>query len=146
MWVIGKLTYLKYVDPVKGYGIFAWKLIKIHSYIGEYTGRVYANSNDAPNNSWPYHFGLDPVKLIVDAYLEGSACRIINHSCDPNCAAKYVTHQGLVKIVIIALRNIHPDEELTINYNWEYDDIEDAVVIGHDNFYLHVKLKSVIEY
>ncbi|CAF1494039.1 unnamed protein product [Didymodactylos carnosus] len=49
---------------------------------------------------------------------------LMNHSCDPNCYSDR-TYQGLKKgqeTAVIALRDIHADDEITIDYNLaEYD-------------------------
>ena len=43
------------------------------------------------------------------------ASRLFNHSCMPNAAAKYQLQQSqLVKMEIVALRDILPDEEVTV--------------------------------
>ena len=40
---------------------------------------------------------------VIDATLNGSAARFINHSCDPNCFSKIVSVDGTKHIVIFAL-------------------------------------------
>jgi SET domain-containing protein len=57
---------------------------------------------------------------VIDGTRGGNSARWINHSCDPNCEALIEEHDGpdrrKDKVVIEALRNIRPGEELTYNY------------------------------
>jgi SET domain-containing protein len=52
-------------------------------------------------------------KTVIDAIRRGNSARWINHSCSPNCEA--LDDEG--RIYIEAVRNIHPGEELTYDYN-----------------------------
>jgi Proteins containing SET domain len=57
---------------------------------------------------------------VIDANHKGNDARWINHSCDPNCEAVVVEHEGddrsKDRIFIEAIRDIRPGEELTYNY------------------------------
>jgi len=46
-----------------------------------------------------------------------NTARYINHSCDPNCALQTTSRT----IWVVALRDIQAGEELTHQYNYEYD-------------------------
>ena len=41
---------------------------------------------------------------VIDATLNGSAARFINHSCDPNCFSKIVSVEAMKHIVIFAMK------------------------------------------
>lgn len=69
-----------------------------------------------------YMFKLNN-EIIIDATLKGNAARFINHSCNPNCTAKHVsltlgTRGESQHIIIFAMKNIKPGEELTYDYRF----------------------------
>lgn len=46
------------------------------------------------------------------------ASRLFNHSCVPNCAAKYIiTPTETVRMEVVALRNIAPGEEVSLAFS-----------------------------
>ena len=49
----------------------------------------------------------------------GNIARFINHSCDPNCITQKWNVLGEVMVGIFAIKNIHPDEELTFDYKFD---------------------------
>jgi len=59
--------------------------------------------------------------LAIDAFFYGNHSRFVNHSCSPNMVAIAVHTENrnilLPRIVFFALKDIHPGEELTIDYN-----------------------------
>ncbi|RYE96252.1 MAG: SET domain-containing protein, partial [Methanobacteriota archaeon] len=64
-----------------------------------------------------YLFRLDN-EWIVDATLDGSAARFINHCCEPNCYSDVITVNGQKRIVIFAMRELETGEEVTYNYKF----------------------------
>jgi SET domain-containing protein len=102
-----------------GLGLFAVKPIKRLAYIVTYRGPRISNEEAerreargarflfALNNTWT-----------IDGSPRWNLARYINHSCRPN--AKPVTRKG--GIVIVALRRIEPEEEITYDYGGEYRD------------------------
>lgn len=67
-----------------------------------------------------YLFRLDK-EYIIDATFNGNKARYLNHSCDANCSAKIITVQAQKHIIICANRQIKSGEELTYNYNFDYE-------------------------
>lgn len=67
-----------------------------------------------------YLFRLDR-EYIIDATFNGNKARYLNHSCDANCSAKIITVQSQKHIIISANRAIKSGEELTYNYNFDYE-------------------------
>ena len=69
-----------------------------------------------------YMFRLDE-HFVVDATSQGSLARFVNHSCDPNCYTKIISHEGRRKIALYAKRPIFAGEELCYDYKFaiEYD-------------------------
>lgn len=56
--------------------------------------------------------------MIIDggATEEGLA-KFINHSCDPNCRVSVRRVRDRTRILIVAIRDIGPGEEITFYYN-----------------------------
>lgn len=58
-------------------------------------------------------------KEVIDPSVKGNIARFINHSCDPNCITQKWNVLGEVMVGIFAIKNIHPDEELTFDYKFD---------------------------
>jgi len=89
--------------------------------VAEYTGPRLTNSqaDDIYEHSpRTYLFGLVDGEHVVDG--DGIAA-FINHSCEPNCEADEI--KGCV--IIRAIRNIAPGEELAYDYNLYDGDLDD---------------------
>ena len=100
-----------------GLGLFATKPIKRGAYIAAYRGRRIstAESDLREARGAKYMFALNK-RWVIDGSPRWNVARYINHSCRPN--AKPVGRNG--GIVIVALRQIAPDEEITYDYGPEY--------------------------
>ena len=104
---------------VTGLGLFATKPIKRKAYIATYRGRRVSNeeADRLEAQGSKYLFELTK-RWTIDGSSRWNVARYINHSCRPN--AKPVGRKG--GIVIVALRRIEPEEEITYNYGPEYFD------------------------
>ena len=104
---------------IAGHGLFAAQAIqqgtKIIRYIGEKITTEESDRRLAAGNV--YIFGLNE-RFALDGATPKNTARYINHSCDPNCH----TEQYGNTIWIVALRDIQVGEELTYNYEYEFDD------------------------
>jgi uncharacterized protein len=102
---------------VTGLGLFAIKRIKRAAYIAAYRGRriTTEESDRREARGARYMFALNK-RWVIDGSPRWNAARYINHSCRPN--AKPVGRKG--GIVIVALRQIEPDEEITYDYGRDY--------------------------
>ena len=102
-----------------GLGLFAVRPIKRGVYIATYRGRRVsaeeAERREARGAS--YMFELNK-RVVIDGSPRWNVARYINHSCRPN--AEPIGRNG--GIVIVALRRIEPDEEITYDYGKEYYD------------------------
>lgn len=101
-------------ETVVGKGVFAESSCPANAVIGEITGDIVTN---CPNGS-SYSFEIDD-----RTQLEPHApFRYLNHSCEPNCEFDWFDEHGtngnVAPLYLIALRDIWPGEELTIDYNW----------------------------
>src|SRR6516225_1348980 len=100
-----------------GLGLFATRSIKRSAYIATYRGRR-ISSEEADRRKArgaKYMFELNK-RWVIDGSPRWNVARYINHSCRPN--AKPVGRKG--GIVIVALRQIEPGEEITYDYGREY--------------------------
>lgn len=99
-----------------GKGVFARRRYPAEAVIGEIAGQII----DDP------HYGSDYCMNIGDGRaLEPAApFRYVNHSCEPNCEFDFfdLSDAGQTdtrrRVFLIALQEIKPGEELTIDYNW----------------------------
>ena len=100
-----------------GLGLFATKRIKRGAYIAAYRGRriTTKESDQREARGARYMFALNK-RWVIDGSPRWNVARYMNHSCRPN--AKPVGRRG--GIVIVALRQIEPDEEITYNYGQDY--------------------------
>lgn len=117
-------------SPIHGNGVFAVAPIKKGEEIIEYKGtlmtHVEADSmyGDGGETGHTFLFTLNDYYLI-DANRKGNTARWINHSCDPNCQALIEESENgdprKDRVLIEAIRNIKPGEELTYDYGITLD-------------------------
>ncbi|HKZ01228.1 MAG TPA: SET domain-containing protein-lysine N-methyltransferase [Pyrinomonadaceae bacterium] len=100
-------------SAIEGKGCFATKPFQRGRKIAEYTGERISNAEAnrrakrkrlricALNNRWS-----------LDGSRGGNGTHYINHSCEPNAFMKVIYDH----ILFIALRDIKPGEEITIDY------------------------------
>jgi|SRR5690349_9156843 len=86
---------------------------QVIEYVGEKITKAQSIKRCAASNA--YIFTLDS-EFDLDGDVAWNPARFINHSCAPNCEAE-IDHEQ--RIWIVALREIHPGEELTFNYNYD---------------------------
>jgi SET domain-containing protein len=100
-------------SDIEGKGCFATTGFRKHRKIAEYAGEKISNAEAnrranrrrlricALNNRWS-----------LDGSRGGNGTHYINHSCEPNAFMKILYNH----ILFIALRDIEPGEEITIDY------------------------------
>ncbi len=111
---------IRYMNPIKGYGLFATSELKAWTFIGEYTG-VVKKRNLLFKNTNDYCFMYPKTRLLekpltIDGLHEGNYTRFINHHAQPNLEALSVFHDGLFKIIFRSIRAIPAYEELCYDY------------------------------
>ncbi len=119
-------TYEVKQSPLHGKGVFARAFIAADTAIFEYTGeRISAEEADekaASHPDDPFHtffFSLS-CGFIIDGSVDGNDARWINHSCEPNCEAQ--ENEAGTRVYVVALRDIHPGEELLFDYGLVIDE------------------------
>lgn len=112
---------------IQGKGVFAVTRIRNGRRLIEYTGErispeeeAIRYDDEAMERHHTFLFHIDE-ETTIDGAVGGNDSRFINHSCDPNCEA--VDEEG--RIYIEAIRTIHPGEELTYDYGFEFNPDED---------------------
>src|SRR3984957_10232696 len=100
-----------------GLGMFAVKPIKRRAHIVAYRGPLLTEEEAVRHEARDarYLFILNS-KWTIDGSPRWNLARYINHSCRPN--AEPITRNG--GIVIVALRRIEPEEEITYDYGSDY--------------------------
>lgn len=117
-------------SPIHGNGVFATAPIKKGEEIIEYKGTLMTHGEadvmygDGGETGHTFLFTLND-DYLIDANRKGNTARWINHSCDPNCQALVLEDEDgnprKDKVVIEAIRNIKPGEELTYDYGITLD-------------------------
>jgi len=97
-----------------GLGLFATKLIRRGTFIVRYTGRKLRNAV-ADQLDTKYLFEINS-RWTIDGSSRSNIARYINHSCRPNAETDIKKH----KILISAIKTIHPGDEITYNYGRDY--------------------------
>jgi SET domain-containing protein len=101
-------------SPGMGWGLFARAEISQGDFIVEYTGTK-LSAEQADESKSKYLFEIDD-KVTLDGEDQSNHGRWLNHSCVPNVEA----FEDEQKILLYAMRDIFPGEELTIDYGQEY--------------------------
>lgn len=111
-------------SSIHGNGVFAREAIakgeRVIEYKGELRSHEEVDAGEAGDveSGHTFLFTLND-EWVIDGTRRGNVARWINHSCKPNCEALIVEHDSdrrRDKVVIEALRDITPGEELTYNY------------------------------
>jgi len=117
-------VYIRWIDDVLGYGLFADKDLHPGVFVGEYTGivrRLYRRHPDP--NAYCLHY---PTKFwswkyyAIDALHEGNLTRFINHSDDPNLQPLCTVQRGLLHQIFVTKRAVKADTQLTFDYGVDY--------------------------
>lgn len=106
-------------SEIHRWGVYAEESIppnrKVIEYIGEKISRR-ESKRRAEERGGVYLFTLNNY-WNIDGAVNGSGAEFINHSCDPNLAARIVKEH----IIYVSRRPIQPGEELTIDYRFDKD-------------------------
>jgi len=103
-----------------GKGVFATRRFPIRAVIGEIKGSIIADASYCSDYCFDMENGcqLEPAPPF----------RYVNHSCDPNCEFDWLDEGPEAaslesrQVYLIALREIDLGDELTIDYNWPFEE------------------------
>ena len=116
-------VYIKWVDPIKEYGLFANKDFPQRAFLGEYSGIIkkYKKIIDDRNPYlFEYSIGYKKTAYTIDAREQGNLIRFVNHSFETNVTPLAVYLDGIIHIIFRTNKPIKKDEELTYNYGPNY--------------------------
>ncbi|KAK6179037.1 hypothetical protein SNE40_011484 [Patella caerulea] len=120
----------EFLTEERGYGVLTTQPIKNGDFILEYLGEVVSEqefrrrmTEDYSLDCHHYCLSLDS-GMVIDGYRMANVGRFVNHSCQPNCEMQKWTVNGLNRMVLFALRDIQPMEELTYDYNFDSFNME----------------------
>ncbi len=116
-------VYLKWIDTIKEYGLFANAQFHANAFLGEYTGNIrkYKKIIDDKNSYlFEYSIGYKKTPFTIDAQEKGSLIRFVNHSFNPNITPLSVYLDGAMHLIFRTNREIKKDEELTYDYGPHY--------------------------
>ncbi|XP_059153755.1 mucin-4-like isoform X2 [Physella acuta] len=131
--MLSQLTCVSVADVRKNRkGLKATQEIPAGQVVIEYKGRVmlrhdydkeyaFVNSFKKLQPFVLFYSKLD-VDLCVDARIFGNEARFIRRSCSPNAEVKHIFTQGKVYFVIVSLRDISAGDEITIPFDYNYQD------------------------
>jgi SET domain-containing protein len=104
-------------SKIHRWGIYAAEFIPAGRKVIEYTGeRINRRETKRRSESSDliYLFTLDSY-WTLDGSVGGSGAQYINHSCDPNLVTRIIKGH----IIYMAMRDIRPGEELTVDYRFD---------------------------
>ncbi|MEI8301074.1 MAG: SET domain-containing protein-lysine N-methyltransferase [Chlamydiota bacterium] len=116
-------VYVKWINPLVGYGLFALEDIPSYTWIGEYTGVIRKRNRhlDQYNN---YIFGYvvasADTPFVIDAQNQGNYTRFINHSDEPNLRSTWLVSDHIGHIILVTQQKILKHTQLTYDYGMDY--------------------------
>jgi SET domain-containing protein len=109
-------------STIDGHGLFACQAIPAGTRISQYVGERIDKAESLRHCEAGNHFifSLDD-HWDIDGSVPENLARFANHSCSPNCESIVEGSE----VWIVALRDIHPGEEITYNYGYDLDEYRD---------------------
>lgn len=116
-------TYIKWISPLIGYGLFSAEDIPQYSFIGEYTGVVRKRRRGLDKYN-DYIFGYvtanSSTPFVIDAADKGNYTRFINHSDEPNLYSTWLIVKNICHVILVTKEAIPKDTQLTYDYGPTY--------------------------
>jgi SET domain-containing protein len=106
-------------SPIHGVGGFARSDMAAGARLIEYVGERITKQESLTRceRSNEYIFAIDDTHDL-DGNVEWNPARFLNHSCEPNCEARF--EHG--HIWLVAIRDVRAGDELTFNYSYDLED------------------------
>lgn len=117
------LTYVRWVDPLVGYGLFTGENLPQYSLVGEYVGVVRKRSSKLDRYNH-YIFGYvaadSYTPFVIDAERRGNHTRFINHSDTPNLYSTWLIVKNVCHIILVTKQTVPQGTQLTYDYGPTY--------------------------
>lgn len=116
-------VFLRYIDPVLGWGVFAARPFKKMEFIAEYTGKLRKRRRSDNKNAYCFEYVSSQgfrTPYTIDALDQGGISRYINHSAQPNLLSSLATVDKLSHIILIAKEPIPKGAQLSYDYGNDY--------------------------
>ncbi|XP_077121903.1 uncharacterized protein LOC143784261 isoform X2 [Ranitomeya variabilis] len=137
---------MKYINPLKGRGVFAETEIEKGSFVAEYRGELInldesqKRSIKDPNfKNFVYEFQWNEKIWCIDASQDNDSLgRLVNDEYkNPNCKMKKVMVEKKPHLCLFAISDINPGEEITYNYGdssfpWR-EKVADKPIVTNEN-------------
>ncbi|CAL9690820.1 unnamed protein product [Knipowitschia caucasica] len=116
---------VKYINCIKGRGIFAKKKVQQGDFVVEYKGELIDSAEEerrrrvySPRCSvFMYNFQWHEKTWCIDASREDQSFgRLVNDNVRPNCKMKKLINDGKPHLFLFALRDIDAGEEISYDY------------------------------
>jgi hypothetical protein len=115
---------IAWIDEKMGYGVWTNVDIPAQAYIGEYTGILRKRGYfERWKNRYCFDYNIGEGRssgYVIDAQDFGNYTRFINHSFEPNLEPISVYCDGLVHIIVYALKAIPAGTQLCYDYGEDY--------------------------
>lgn len=115
--------YLKHINKLVGYGLFAADDLSELTYISEYAGVVRRRRrwSDRYNRYiFGYVVGPHDTPYVIDAKEKGNLIRFMNHSETPNCTSRWMIVDGVCHVVVFSNQLVKAGAQLTYDYGPHY--------------------------
>ncbi|XP_047460236.1 uncharacterized protein LOC125019481 [Mugil cephalus] len=112
----------KFIDSLKGKGVFTRQSIEPSTFVVEYRGNILTHKEmqkcGDTSDEIMFDFRWKGTNWCIDASAEdGSLGRLVNEDhTNPNCEMKKIVYKGRPHLCLFALKKISPDEEITFIY------------------------------
>lgn len=119
---------VRYINNLMGYGLYTKCKLKAEEYLGEYVGLVSNFQQSSISDEGNVHNTSDyalyyPVcggGYHIDAREYGNILRFMNHSDNPNAKFCCVILNKLAHVIVMTMREIEVNEQITVNYSSNY--------------------------
>lgn len=118
----------KKFNGISKLGLFTESNISEDELVCEFLGEINFKDNyisDSRNHYriWgvekPYVRFIPETPLVIDSRFSGNDSRFIRRSCHPNSKIKLINVDGTLKVMLITIKPVKQNSEITLNWNWD---------------------------